>query len=134
MLGRSQHCRDHRYEQRVEGVIAIRGDRQDLAYSETEWRARCGRFFDDNRDNINCVPDDWDDPNFYRSLPADPEGLLRWLRDYTAPRGSTPEAMFHIAIEILRAGMMPPDVKAQWYRAIAGIDGVETVEQTTLDG
>src|SRR3546814_15761083 len=30
--------------------------------------------------------------------------------------------------------MMPPDVKAQWYRAIAGIDGVETVEQTTLDG
>lgn len=70
MLGRSQHCRDHRYEQRVEGVIAIRGDRQDLAYSETEWRARCGRFFDDNRDNINCVPDDWDDPNFYRSLPA----------------------------------------------------------------
>ncbi|MFJ6262021.1 CU044_5270 family protein [Rhodococcus erythropolis] len=99
-----------------------------------EWRARCGRFFDDNRDSINCVPDDWDDPNFYRSLPADPEGLLRWLRDYTAPRGSTPEAMFHIAIEILRAGMMPPDVKAQWYRAIAGIDGVETVEQTTLDG
>lgn len=79
--------------------------------------------------------DDWDGPAFYQGLPRGAEPLYQWLRDATAHRGSTPSGMFHYGMQVLRAGLMPADLRADWYRALAMIDGVRVVGTvTTPDG
>ncbi|WP_157527998.1 CU044_5270 family protein [Nocardia sp. NRRL S-836] len=99
-------------------------------------RGRCGDFFPKSQPRKVCGdPSDWDSPAFYAALPRDPAALYEWLRAHTSQRGSTPTAMFATATEILRAGLMPADVRAGWYRAIARIDGVTVSPQkVTMDG
>ncbi len=99
-------------------------------------RGRCGDFFPNSQPRRVCGdPSDWDSPAFYAALPRDPAALYEWLRARTSQRGSTPKAMFAMATEILRAGLMPADVRAGWYRAIAKIDGVTVSPQkVTMDG
>lgn len=101
-----------------------------------EWAGPCGDFFPNAKPEKVCGdPDDWDSPVFYARLPRDPDALYGRLKELTANRGSAPDTMFHHAIQILATGMMPADLRAQWYRAIAQIPGIRIVDQaTTLDG
>ncbi|MFD9699740.1 CU044_5270 family protein [Lentzea sp. NPDC059081] len=101
-----------------------------------ERKGVCGDFFPQSQPRKVCGdPGDWDSPAFYERLPRNPQALYDWLRSYTSPKGSTPQAMFHIATEILSSGLMPADLRAEWYRAIAQIDGVVLSEgKVTIDG
>ncbi|ANZ43126.1 hypothetical protein BBK82_29605 [Lentzea guizhouensis] len=101
-----------------------------------ERRGRCGDFFPKSQPRKVCgSATDWDSPEFYATLPRDPAALYEWLKRATAGRGSTPKAMFAHATEILRAGLMPADLRDDWYRAIAKIEGVEvSARQVTMDG
>lgn len=101
-----------------------------------QWQGRCGDFFPDAKPPKKCAdPTDWDSPAFYATLPHDPAALYAKLRALTAGRGSTPRAMFHYGIEILRAGVMPAGLRAQWYRALAKIPGMTVLAaETNLDG
>jgi len=103
---------------------------------EGEWRGRCGDFFPLSKPVKVCgAPDDWDSPAFYQGLPRDAAQLHQWLIDTTAHRGSTPSGMFHYGVQVLRAGLMPADLRADWYRALAMIDGVRVFGTvTTPDG
>lgn len=99
-------------------------------------RGACGDFFPKAQPKKVCGdPKDWDSPAFYAALPRDPAALYDWLRTSTSQRGSTPVAMFATATEILRAGLMPADLRAGWFRMIARIDGVTVSPQkVTMDG
>ncbi|RKT57869.1 CU044_5270 family protein [Saccharothrix australiensis] len=101
-----------------------------------ERRGKCGNFFPDSGGAKSCGdPTDWNNPAFYANLPRDPQALVEYLRESTAHRGSTPAVMFHWGVEILRAGLMPADLRASWYRALAQLDGVRVYEAAaTLDG
>ncbi|MFI9813161.1 CU044_5270 family protein [Saccharothrix variisporea] len=101
-----------------------------------ERRGKCGNFFPDAQPAKVCGdPTDWDNPAFYEALPRDPRAIVDYLRGATAHRGSTPAVMFHWGVEILRSGLMPADLRAGWYRALALLDGVKVYESAvTLDG
>jgi hypothetical protein len=96
----------------------------------------CGNFFPESQDKKVCGDlSNWDTPAFYAELPRDPAALYEWLRTAAAPKGGSPQTMFGFATEILRAGLMPADLRAAWYRVIAKIDGVEvSARQVTMDG
>ncbi|CCH35267.1 CU044_5270 family protein [Actinosynnema sp. NPDC047251] len=101
-----------------------------------ERRGKCGNFFPESRGTTQCGdPSDWNHPEFYVGLPRDPQAIVEYLRTTTAHRGSTPPVMFHFGVEILRAGLMPADLRAGWYRALATLDGVKVYDEAaTLDG
>jgi hypothetical protein len=100
---------------------------------EGEWRGLCGDFFPKSKPAKVCgAQDDWDSPAFYQGLPRDGAQLHQWLVDTTAHRGSTPAGMFHYAVQVLRTGLMPADLRAHWYRALALIDGVRVVGEVTM--
>ncbi|MEV0676550.1 CU044_5270 family protein [Actinosynnema sp. NPDC050436] len=101
-----------------------------------ERRAKCGNFFPNSGGATQCGdPTDWSHPEFYTGLPRDPDAIVEWLRTTTAHRGATPPVMFHFGVEILRAGLMPADLRAGWYRALATLDGVKVYDEAaTLDG
>lgn len=70
------------------------------------------------------------------ALPRDPQQLLNYIYRVTAGQGVSPdgEALVFIA-DKLRTGVVPADVRASLYKALAGIPGVEiTDDQATLDG
>ncbi|WP_199191339.1 CU044_5270 family protein [Amycolatopsis sp. CA-126428] len=101
-----------------------------------QWQGRCGDFFPKAKPPKKCGDaSDWDSPAFYATLPHDPAALYAKLQQLTKARGSTPSVMFHFGIEILRAGQMPAQLRAQWYRALAKIPGI-TVQaaEANLDG
>ncbi|WP_206785841.1 CU044_5270 family protein [Amycolatopsis sp. MtRt-6] len=101
-----------------------------------QWQGRCGDFFPKAKPAKKCGDAaDWDSPAFYAALPHDPAALYAKLQQLTKGRGSTPSVMFHFGIEILRAGQMPAQLRAQWYRALAKIPGIEVLAASTnLDG
>lgn len=105
-------------------------------YDQGQWQGACGDFFPKAKPVKVCGdPNDWDSPAFYAKLPRDPDQLYAFLTDLTKVRGSTPDVMFHYGLEILRSGLMPADLRAQWYRAMAKIPGMQVVARTTnLDG
>ncbi|GAB3144386.1 hypothetical protein GCM10027258_32950 [Amycolatopsis stemonae] len=101
-----------------------------------QWQGRCGDFFPKAKPAKQCDdPADWDSPAFYATLPDDPAALYAKLQELTKGRGSTPSVMFHFGTEILRAGLMPAGLRAQWYRALAKIPGMTVLAtETNLDG
>ncbi|GLY40714.1 hypothetical protein Amsp01_067370 [Amycolatopsis sp. NBRC 101858] len=101
-----------------------------------QWQGRCGDFFPKAKPAKKCDdPADWDSPAFYATLPHDPAALYAKLQAMTKGRGSTPTVMFHFGIEILRAGLMPAELRAQWYRALARIPGITVLAaEANLDG
>jgi hypothetical protein len=101
-----------------------------------ERTGKCGDFFPDARPKKVCGdPTDMASSAFYAALPRDADGLYDFIVRSTAQRGSTPSGMFHYGVVVLSAGLMPADLRAEWYRAMARIEGVEIVESaTTLDG
>ncbi|MFJ1759106.1 CU044_5270 family protein [Amycolatopsis sp. NPDC088138] len=100
------------------------------------WQGRCGDFFPASKPVKKCDdPTDPDSPAFYATLPHDPVQLYAKLQDLTEVRGSTPSVMFHYGIEILRSGMMPAGLRAEWYRALARIPGMKVLAaEANLDG
>lgn len=101
-----------------------------------QWQGRCGDFFPKAKPPKKCGdPTDWDSPAFYATLPRDPAALYAKLQAMTKGRGSTPAVMFHFGTEILRAGLMPAELRAQWYRALAKIPGITVLAaEANLDG
>ncbi|MEU0532624.1 CU044_5270 family protein [Amycolatopsis tolypomycina] len=101
-----------------------------------QWQGRCGDFFPKAKPAKKCGDaGDWDSPAFYAALPRDPAALYAKLQQLTKGRGSTPSVMFHFGIEILRAGQMPAQLRAQWYRALAKIPGIKVLAASAnLDG
>ena len=71
------------------------------------------------------------------ALPADPDGLLRWAYGQTAAvtgAGSTVDAeVFNIFRVILGHGVLPPELRAAIFRAMAQIPGVR-VRTVDLQG
>jgi RNA polymerase sigma-70 factor (ECF subfamily) len=70
------------------------------------------------------------------SLPRDPQQLLNYIYRTTVGQGVSPdgEAVVFIA-DTLRTGVVPADLRAALYKALAGIPGVSiTADQATLDG
>ncbi len=69
-------------------------------------------------------------------LPRDPQQLLNYIYRTTAGQGVSPdgEALVFIA-DTLRTGVVPADLRAALYRALAGIPGVTITDtEATLDG
>jgi hypothetical protein len=101
-----------------------------------EWRADCGAFFGDVDGKRPCEdPNDSESQAFNDRLPRDPARLLAFMASRTTAHGSTPLAEFRYATTVLVDAMMPADLRAAWYRAMAMIPGVAiTANQTTVDG
>ncbi|MEU4444349.1 CU044_5270 family protein [Actinosynnema sp. NPDC050801] len=101
-----------------------------------ERRGRCGDFFPRSQPQKVCGdPEDWDNPDFYAPLPRDPQALLGWLRDLTANRSGPSGTVFHWAVQLLRTGLVPADLRASLYRALALLDGVTVTDgKANLDG
>lgn len=80
----------------------------------------------------NGKPTEWG----FDKLPRDPQQLLNYIYRTTAGQGVSPdgEALVFIA-DTLRTGVVPADVRAALYDAVAGIPGVKITDQAaTLDG
>lgn len=104
--------------------------------AQGEWRADCGAFFPSVNGKRPCEdPTDQDSQAFYRQLPRDPHQLLAFMAAQTKGHGSTPLAEFRYATSVLLDGMMPANLRADWYRAMALIPNVRiTADQATVDG
>ncbi|MFD8495948.1 CU044_5270 family protein [Amycolatopsis sp. NPDC059657] len=101
-----------------------------------ERQGPCGDFFPKAKPKKVCGDvNDSAQPAFYRNLPNDPDKMFARLKDMTKGRGSSPSAMFHFGLLVLEDGLMPAEQRANWYRALAKIDGVKVVETAAnLDG
>ena len=80
----------------------------------------------------------WQQPSdqFLASLPRDAGALHDRLRRDTEGRGSDPdlEVLVYVA-DVLRTGLVPADLRAALYRALAKVPGLEITEQVAnLDG
>lgn len=98
--------------------------------------AKCGDFFPNAKPAKKCGdPADWDSPAFYAGLPDNPDQLYAKLQELSKVKGSSPQVMFHYGVEILHSGLMPAELRAQWYRALAKIPGIKVLAaETNLDG
>lgn len=80
----------------------------------------------------NGKPAEWG----FDKLPRDPQQLLNYIYRTTAGQGVSPdgEALGFIA-DTLRTGVVPADLRAALYKAVAGIPGVTITDHAaTLDG
>ncbi|WP_051581288.1 hypothetical protein [Pseudonocardia acaciae] len=73
------------------------------------------------------------DRDFLAALPRDAGEMLRRLeRD---SRNRSPSAPFRYAVDLLRSGLAPAEIRAVVYRALRGLDGIEPLRRTTdVDG
>ncbi len=101
-----------------------------------QWQGRCGDFFPEAKPPKKCDDStDWDSSAFYAALPRDPSALYAKLQSLTKGNSAAPSAMFNVGIQVLEAGMMPAELRAQWYRALAKIPGMAVLAaETNLDG
>jgi hypothetical protein len=71
-------------------------------------------------------------PSDYASLaalPRDPDALLAWAYKQKAPvKGGNPQVAFSLLSSILGNNVLPPDLEAAIYRALAKIPGVTLVK------
>ncbi|NUT95050.1 MAG: CU044_5270 family protein [Saccharothrix sp.] len=105
-------------------------------WPEGEWRAKCGGFFAEP--GKEC--DDrggWQHPTaeWQASLPTDPDALFQRLQD-DAPDNSRGSAELLVyAADALRSGLIRSDVRANIYKALAKVPGLEVTEkQANLGG
>ncbi len=108
-------------------------------WPEGEWRAPCGDWFAADEGRAPCTtPGSWQDPDaaFLASLPRDPGALYDRLRADTEGRGKDPdlEMVVYVA-DVLRTGLVPADLRAALYRALAKVPDLEITEKVAnLDG
>jgi hypothetical protein len=100
--------------------------------------ARCGIFFSNTPGRPCPHVGDWQEPNkeFMASLPRDPHALYDRLHKDTAGSGHGPtSAMLVYVSDILRSGLVPADLRAALYRALALAPRLEITEKVAnLDG
>jgi hypothetical protein len=120
-------------------VTEARPGTRDSTWPEGEWRARCGDWFGSDNGTEACArAGDWSmpTPGFLASLPRDPDELYDRLRRDTAGRGSDPdlEMVVYVA-DALRSGLVPADLRAALYRALAKVPELEITEElANVDG
>lgn len=69
------------------------------------------------------------------ALPRDGQGLLEWVNSrYTGGSASRDEDNFVQITDLLKIGLVPADLRAGLYDALAMIPGVDASEQENLDG
>ncbi len=111
----------------------------EAGWPEGEWQAPCGDFFAAEAGDEPCQQKgSWQVPTekFLASLPRDADKLYDRLRRETRDRGSDAdlEMLVYVA-DVLRTGLVPPDLRAALYRTLAKVDGLEITEQVAnLDG
>jgi hypothetical protein len=111
----------------------------DSAWPEGEWRAPCGDWFAADEGRAPCSQEGgWQVPTaeFLASLPRDPGSLYERLRTDTDGKGSDPnlEMVVYVA-DVLRTGLVPADLRASLYRALAKVEGLQITEQVAnVDG
>ncbi|MDP5226845.1 MULTISPECIES: CU044_5270 family protein [Arthrobacter] len=95
-------------------------------------RAAGGKFFNGGGQTlINGIP-----LKDQASIPRDPKALLKLIEERTKGAGKSPdrEALVTV-VDTLRTGLVPADLRAALYRAVALIPGAEISDrQATLDG
>ncbi|MGB3442972.1 MAG: CU044_5270 family protein [Actinophytocola sp.] len=108
-------------------------------WPEGEWRAPCGDWFAEEEGREPCAAKGgWQNPTeeFLASLPRDTDALHDRLRTDTDGRGHDPdlEMVVYVA-DVLRTGLVPADLRAALYRALAMVPSLEITEQVAnLDG
>jgi hypothetical protein len=111
----------------------------EAGWPEGEWKAPCGDWYATEEGRKPCAsPGGWQTPNaeFMASLPRDPDQLYDRLRSDTAGHGSDEnmEMLVYVA-DLLRSGLVPADLRAALYRALAKVPSLEITEQVAnLDG
>jgi hypothetical protein len=108
-------------------------------WPEGEWKAPCGDWFATEEGREPCSqPASWGIPSaeFLAKLPRDPDELYDRMREDT--RGQGPDAdleMVVTAADVLRSGLVPADLRAALYRALAKVPGLQITEEVAnLDG
>lgn len=74
-------------------------------------------------------------PMNYRAvqkLPTDPEAMYKWLHSGKNARSRSDDSAFQTATEILSENLVPPEVSAALFRAVAELPGV-TAESGVVD-
>jgi len=108
-------------------------------WPEGEWQAPCGDFFEVEAGNDPCrQKGSWQVPTekFLAALPRDVDKLYDRLRGETRDHGNDAdlEMLVYVA-DVLRTGLVPPDLRAALYRTLAKVDGLQITEQVAnLDG
>ena len=104
-----------------------------------EWQARYGDY---GAARPRPRPGCWQFPStqFLAALPRDPEALLNRLTSDSPDRPDSPDRRgqagpWTYAVDALKTGRVPADLRAALYRALALLPAVRTVEDVTnLDG
>lgn len=106
----------------AEELRELRGD------TSATWRGKGGSF----QDGPSGLPSD----DELGSMSRDPYLLLNSIYKKTIGIGDSPDAQAMVVIaNLLRTGLIPADLRAALYKALAMIPGVTVVEQeATLDG
>lgn len=65
---------------------------------------------------------------FYAEMPRDPESLLNWFRD-RGEKSQGYDSVMSMFSDPLTTALMPPDLRAATFRALALIPGIEVVAQ-----
>jgi hypothetical protein len=98
---------------------------------------RCGVFYP-GADNLCTAAGNWQGPTaaFVAGLPRDPRRLYDRLRADTTGHGQDPDQEVLVyAADALRSGLLPADVRAALYRALAYLPTLRITERAaTLDG
>ncbi|MFL6077724.1 MAG: CU044_5270 family protein [Mycobacteriales bacterium] len=137
LTGRRQWLSGNEKDARAAGVL------DQPSWPDGDQRARCGRFGQDPVDKDGgragpCGAGGWQEPTaaFLASLPRDPAALYARLRADTKGHGRDPDAEVLVyAADALRTGLVPADVRAALYRALAHLPGLKVVDhQANLDG
>lgn len=98
----------------------------DATYTRPSWSVRGGD---------NYIPTY--DPDWYATLPRDPEQMLARIRtDIGAGDDTSPPSLFEETYsEVLRSGIAPPSVRASLFKQLASMPGMKVVYGVTnLDG
>src|SRR5262249_13579561 len=108
-------------------------------WPEGEWRARCGDWFAADEGRAPCTePASWGlpDAEFMAALPRDPDKLYDRMREDPAGKGQDKDLeMLVNAADILRTGLVPADLRAAIYRALAKVPAMQITERVAnLDG
>jgi hypothetical protein len=114
-------------------------DIDEPSWPEGEWRAPCGDWFASEEGREPCTQrGSWGTPNaeFLAALPRDPDKLYARMRSDTRGQGSDRDLeMVVCAADILRSGLVPADLRAALYRALAKVPDLQITEQVAnLDG
>jgi hypothetical protein len=136
VTGRRQWLAGNEKDARAAGVL------DEPAWPDGDRRATCGDFYDtpDGSQARPCAarPGGWQQPTavFLAGLPRDPAALYARLRADTKGHGRDPDAEVLVyAADALRTGLVPADVRAALYRALAHLPGLKIVDhQANLDG